>query len=164
MVAGSSSPLVNSLGQPIAADAAAEQAFRTWFGKSLVVDPAGRPLVLYHGTNRQFDAFSVSEKKGIYFSTSENEAHRYADIVSRYGGKPRVIPVYLKIERNGWESYVQMTSRSAYQGIASAHTSIAQQWDGIHHPNDMTVVYHPCQIKAVANRGTFDPLDVNIGR
>jgi len=34
-------------------------AFKRWFGDSKVVDENGKPLVVYHGTNRDFDAFDL---------------------------------------------------------------------------------------------------------
>jgi len=32
-------------------------AFRVWFGNSKVLDSQGRPLVVHHGTHRDFSAF-----------------------------------------------------------------------------------------------------------
>ncbi len=49
------------------------EAFKKWFGGSKVVDDAGEPLVAYHGTSRDFDAFEQGNVEGafgssIYFS------------------------------------------------------------------------------------------------
>ena len=64
-------------------------AFRRWFGDSKVVDANGEPLVVYHGTTGDFDAFSpkfqgkvtraTSSKGGIFFASTPRTAQSYAD-------------------------------------------------------------------------------------
>lgn len=67
----------------------ATTAFRRWFGDSKVVDKAGNPLVVYHGTKKSFDAFSEeklgsnipyapSAKMGFFFSSRRKTAVKYA--------------------------------------------------------------------------------------
>lgn len=72
--------------------------FWRWFGDSKVVDEQGRPQVVYHATNAEFDTFDKQKQgtghgsalgKGFYFSTYEYQGEDY--------GK-NVMPVYLKIE------------------------------------------------------------------
>lgn len=41
-------------------------AFRAWFGDSKVVDAEGKPLVVYHGTDKTFDAFIPHELQDVY--------------------------------------------------------------------------------------------------
>jgi len=61
-------------------------AFKTWFGKSKVVDDAGKPLVVYHGTPEEFTSFDVDAgtnlggfgKSGAFFSASPENAGSYA--------------------------------------------------------------------------------------
>lgn len=63
--------------------------FRAWFGDSKVVDEAGKPLVVYHGTkspteDMAFDFSKIgsngrSEGAGFYFTTDQNIAAGYAD-------------------------------------------------------------------------------------
>ena len=63
------------------------QAFKNWFGNSKVVDENGNPLVVYHGTNADFDTFdnSVNQSKhrqvgadlGYFFTDSEKVARRF---------------------------------------------------------------------------------------
>lgn len=90
-------------------------AFRRWFGRSKVVDKAGRPLVVFHGTIRPFEAFDPStsgtkSKTGapsgtFFFSSSPSVAASYAnqhtyctgDKVWREGAT--VLPVYLSLQR-----------------------------------------------------------------
>ena len=69
--------------------------FKNWFGDSKVVDENGRPLVVYHGTNTEFDTFdrgkassAYGSKYGFYFANKE-VAEDYGDIV---------MPVYLAMK------------------------------------------------------------------
>lgn len=63
-------------------------AFRAWFGDSKVVDENGDPLVVYHGTVQNFDAFDPSRAniesdwgRGIYFTnTKEDVGANYAGV------------------------------------------------------------------------------------
>lgn len=79
--------------------------FKRWFGDSKVVDENGKPLVVYHGTNREFDVFqdgsnssktgNANAQLGFFFSNSHEEASRYAKNWGRTSGN--VIPVFLSI-------------------------------------------------------------------
>lgn len=68
--------------------------FKRWFGDSKVVDKNGRPLVVYHGTNADFDTFkgtkilNSSEGVGFNFAVKKNIAEAFG----------KVMPVYLKLE------------------------------------------------------------------
>lgn len=79
------------------------EAFKNWFGDSKVVDANGKPLVVYHGTNSSFDAFSPSRigessgnrgflGSGFYFSGESETANAYAD-----EGGGNVVPVFVKL-------------------------------------------------------------------
>lgn len=80
------------------------EAFKKWFGASKVVDARGHPLVVYHGTNADIDAFDKEKvgtrwdvSIGFHFSDRTDEANIYAG--SELGsGDGSVIPAYLKIE------------------------------------------------------------------
>lgn len=82
------------------------EEFRRWFGDSKVVDEAGRPLVVYHGTRQDFNAFEPNIRKtdqlgfGIHFAEDRSFAARYSedDTVARKGKSPRVIPVFLSLQ------------------------------------------------------------------
>jgi len=64
--------------------------FWNWFGDSKVVDNQGKPLVVYHGTNKSFNSFdklkrgSVTSAKssmdGFWFTTDKNLAGSYANL------------------------------------------------------------------------------------
>ena len=70
--------------------------FYKWFGKSKVVDEQGRPKVVYHGTNADFDKFDQKKQrpgqyggKGFFFSEDEKVTKNFGD---------KVMPAYLKAE------------------------------------------------------------------
>ena len=79
------------------------EAFKRWFGDSKVVDATGEPLVVYHGTDKDFTTFDAEKPKtsgamhgkGFYFADAAT-ASSYADTPS---GGGLVMPVYLKMER-----------------------------------------------------------------
>lgn len=111
----STEPMARVAGEVRAADAVALPAvetpeFKSWFGDSKVVDDAGKPLVVYHGTGASFDAFDPSVVGqstdagklglGFYFSARPDIASFYAERskVSRDAG-PNVMPVYLSMKK-----------------------------------------------------------------
>lgn len=62
--------------------------FRRWFGDSKVVDEDGNPLVVYHGSNENFDTFNIDNfgindsgwlGMGFYFSDKKETASNYTD-------------------------------------------------------------------------------------
>jgi N12 class adenine-specific DNA methylase len=85
-------------------------AFKLWFGASKVVDASGKPLVVYHGTQSDINAFVTSRPSpsgintwhGAYFSPSPSLASSYASQPGRSAGDavagPNVMPVYLSIK------------------------------------------------------------------
>lgn len=96
-----------------------QSAFRDWFGQSQLLDAGGSPLVLYHGTNKDFTEFDSSAVNsrfpfsfGFHFTDSQDEASVYADSVTnaavdfnptaRFGIPPmeggNIMPVFLRAE------------------------------------------------------------------
>jgi len=79
-------------------DKTQSKEFKQWFGDSKVVDDSGKPLVVYHGTNNQFEAFQhkfIGERgtsfgRGFYFAANE-------DISKGYG--KNVESFYIKIDK-----------------------------------------------------------------
>jgi hypothetical protein len=130
-VDGVDRPVQNSKGQLIHPTKSGLENFWKWFGDSKVVDAQGRPLVVYHGTAKDFEAFS---KKGInfnqatlgYYFTSAPEpntskGHYYGSTASEYAqnaqpegystpGGANIVPAYLAINSpielnaDGWYS------------------------------------------------------------
>lgn len=91
---GQEKTVYNSTGERIAKSKEALENFYNWFGDSKVVDEQGRPLVVYHGTYADFDAFNknmVSNysaySKNFYFTENKQRA-------TDYGNK--ILSVYLK--------------------------------------------------------------------
>lgn len=143
---GQEKTVYNSDGERIAQSKEALQNFYNWFGDSKVVDKQGRPLVVYHGTNKKFDTFDKSkigkkhknlyQGKGFYFTSEYYEAQGY--------GK-RLMPVYLKIENPALSDY-----------------NIKPENDGISAAHGVWVAFEPNQIKSTQNRGTYSESDENI--
>jgi hypothetical protein len=93
--------------------------FDIWFSGSKVVDADGNPLVVYHGTNAEFDTFDVAKfghwdngtkwdfeenkplkDKGFFFTANKTAAQDHAEgAVEWAGGKPIVLYVYLQIKK-----------------------------------------------------------------
>ena len=84
--------------------------FKRWFGKSAVVDEAGEPLVVWHGTAvpgvTQFETYGSKHGlmgQGAYFTESLDVAQGYAETgkgkARRLGADPtpNVMPVYLSL-------------------------------------------------------------------
>lgn len=98
---GVARPTRNSEGMPLTGSEEGLRAFWKWFGDSAVVDEEGRPLVVYHGTGDQFEAFDVAKigsnatalGYGFYFAVNKDVARGYESD----GGT--ILPVYLAIEK-----------------------------------------------------------------
>jgi 2'-5' RNA ligase len=70
--------------------------FRRWFGDSKVTDDRGRPLIVYHATNKDFAAFDPDlSDLGAHFGTTEQAS----DIAHMERPGERTMPVYLSIEK-----------------------------------------------------------------
>lgn len=103
-VDGVQRPTTNSKAQPIASDEKGVRAFWKWFGESKVVDEQGRPLVVYHGTAYNFDAFGKKVQRAgdpvvdnaYFFTSSPQVASMYALHGSETEGN-RVLTAYLNI-------------------------------------------------------------------
>ena len=90
-------------GQVLNADQTTTPEFRTWFGESKVVDEQGKPLVVYHGTDRSFDTFSLNFRTenqgndqfgpGYYTTTSATGAGGYAN-----GEGANILPLYISLQ------------------------------------------------------------------
>ncbi len=83
----------NSEGKLIHADDESVRNFWRWFGDSKAVDDLGRPLVVYHGTNQDFDEFMLGAEsqghttgagpaKGFFFSENPANASGWASAVA----------------------------------------------------------------------------------
>ena len=85
-----------------------------------VVDESGKPMVVYHGTNKDYENFSEStlgektgnptSRMGFFFSGFPSEASRYASDWGKAGGNVR--PVYLDIKNPKRLTYKEMNDIS----------------------------------------------------
>ena len=158
--------------------------FREWFGDSKVVDEDGRPLVVFHGTNREFNSFSHDAEQqndagfageGFYFMSSKEWGDGYAEVaVDNSGGEARTIEAYLRMENPKVISDYQEVIKGRdirESGVARAVAKEIREsgHDGVilmpkkkGGPREYMVL-DPVQIKsATNNRGTFDPSDPDI--
>lgn len=110
----------NSLGKPIAHSDQALKNFWKWFRGSKVVDSAGRPLVMYHGTGADFAKFGYefadkgvgAHGMGFYFTSAPSTASGYAS-----GEYPNVMPVYLNIKKPMPSNYKRLLNRAQLRRI-----------------------------------------------
>lgn len=146
--------------------------FKAFFDNSKVVDADGKPLVVYHGTDQNIEAFRVSSGmgvRGVYFANNTEVSDGYAG--ERDGSV--VYPVYLSLKNPAteadmdrvWGALPADKTRTAGQRTAALKKA---GFDGAVYdysgtgPNFYYVAFEPTQIKSVNNRGTFDANDPNI--
>jgi GGDEF domain-containing protein len=139
-------------------------AFRRWFGDSKVVDENGDPLVVYHGTDVEFNNFE-SQKNGrsdaFFFTDSDRTALAY--------GK-NVIPSYLSIKNPyiAEEGITGLRAKRIDELKAQGYDGAGLlDWDQRTFPLHKTVrewvAFDPTQIKsATGNNGNFDPSNPSI--
>lgn len=131
-------------------------AFKNWFRNSKVVDANDNPVVVYHGTDKKFRAFSKKKSiMGIIWFTS-NKADIEAGEVGA-AGKGHVLEMYASIQNPaGWEEYDKLglweLQARGYDGAMLKHK------DG----SFTGFVFNPTQLKSVKNKGTFDPSNKNL--
>lgn len=174
-----SRPTANSNGRPIAATEEGIRNFWRWFGDSKVVDRYGRPLIVYHGTYANIEAFRTP----AFFAEEPEIASAYAGGIS-----PNVVPVYLRIsnplrmddlgdlERVIGDSVDLTTFNYDWEALESKKVIDAIKgagYDGVYFTADAMpdtnethsswVVFDNTQIKsAIGNVGTFDPSTADI--
>ena len=124
------------------------------------MDEQGRPLVVYHSTNAEFNAFRASGLSGglIYFSPSPEGATNAAR------GRGRMVEAYLKASKP-----LNSAGKPVHWGAAQdvwAKRARAGEGDLIHVKDEAGVsfaVTDPTQIKsATGNQGTFSPSNPSI--
>ncbi|MBX3504398.1 MAG: hypothetical protein KF895_02890 [Parvibaculum sp.] len=132
------------------------EAFKKWFGDSKVVDENGKPLVVYHSTDKRFQKFDPKKAiGGQHWFTNDREAIERGEVGA--AGRGVVVEAYLSLKNPaGWSEYDKFTLDEL----------ISRGYDGLLLPEkDGTATYvafEPTQIKSVDNRGTFDPNDPRI--
>jgi hypothetical protein len=151
--------------------------FKNFFGESKVVDADGKPLMVYHGTTKDFDTFRPNYARGqgtgVYFSDIASDTEAFSH-------KGSTMPVFLRMEKPYFD-YLPPNDRAKLQDadrfdesadVDSPRFNIDYRneelrrlgYDGIisKEGNGITgseyFVFEPTQIKsAIGNEGTFDP-------
>jgi hypothetical protein len=88
-------------------------AFKKWFEGSKVVDDAGKPRMVYHGTNQDFQRFdSKKATQGLHWFGSDKNAITSGEITSQYGsgGTKKLMSIYAAMKNPaGWDEYSRFT-------------------------------------------------------
>ncbi|MEX5367399.1 GNAT family N-acetyltransferase [Acinetobacter haemolyticus] len=152
------------------------EAFKNWFGDSKVVDDEGKPLIVYHGTDADFNSFSKKSfgkgmgdeggrAGGFFFTKDRKNAAIYAG-EAVYQNNP---DDYHKGNRgNVMPLFLSMKNPMIVEGAESRRADIVKKaqelgHDGIIDPRGDYVVFDPSQIKsAISNDGNFDSSNPNI--
>ncbi len=143
--------------------------FKEWFGDSKVVDKNGRPLVVYHGTNAEFDIFSKEKIKrgtGFWFSSNKETSKEYGDIKEFYLSVKNPIDVnknrndFIKFAKEAMPEIPNDVSEHYIISDALGSTAFKEYlqnkgYDAISLGNSY-IVFNPNQIKSVYNRGTWN--------
>jgi hypothetical protein len=153
----------NSEGKPIHPTDDGIRNFHRWFEDSKVVDKHGRPQVMYHGTNRDFKAFSKNvfpnfntpqDKIGFFFTKDTTYANQYT------GDHGHIMPVFLKSNSPKYEdvSVIDKIENGTRQYAGTYVSKLKKSgYDSVSFGDVEHAVFHPSQIKsAIGNDGSFD--------
>lgn len=151
--------------------------FKAWFGNSKVVNDAGNPLPVYHGTREEFDTFNSSKYgtfgPAIYTTPDKKAAFEYA---GGHGGN-KVYELFVKSEKPFTVS--DSLSSKDFWDISKGKSDEERIKDFLNKGYDSAIakgygssvfgktspeiaVYSPSSLKSMSNRGTFNPDDPNI--
>lgn len=136
--------------------------FQKWFAGSKVTDAKGKPIVVYHGTNADFQEFdpkflkSKTEIKGFFFGTNKNLAASF--------GSKNVIAAFVNIQNPATFKQVTEIAKTGVKAPQIAAALMKKGYDGIYDPSrNLVVAFSPSQIKAAeGNKGSFDAKSKNI--
>lgn len=130
---------------------------------SKVVDENGEPLVVYHGSDAQFDVFDKTKGRanmdiqGMFFSPWEIDAQGY-------GGHVRAFFLNIKNPANEGQGYKALNRYAGqnYAGIKAREDLASHGYDGVNNGDEEFIAFEPTQIKSVDNNGNFSADDPNI--
>lgn len=147
-------------------------SFKKWFGDwendaenaSKVVDENGEPMVMYHGSDAEFDTFDETKTRnkmdiqGMFFSPWGEDANGY-------GGN--LYACFLNMRKPAPESkgYKALNNFSRFRNAGEMARKFLQKlgFDGVNNSDEEFIVFNPNQIKsATGNIGTFDASNANI--
>jgi len=161
--------------------------FSNWFENSRVLTEDNKPLPMYHGTGKDFDAFQEN-KRGVHFlSPSPEFANKYAgaEYSVAVGESPNVIPAYVKaVNPFDFENKKHVNAVAVKAGLTPNAIKEVKKglwsriedrtimdaikklgFDGVYVKEEGVKnlgVFAPEQIKSIFNRGTYDPKDPRI--
>ncbi|MBB3010618.1 PLxRFG domain-containing protein [Cupriavidus alkaliphilus] len=160
------------------------EGFKRWFGDSKVVDGAGKPLEVYHGSESAGFGVFHEGKAGIFFTSKRLMATQYAGsrdeaVVGDRG--PGIYHAYVKITNpfevdwgekdwNKGEGRFKTTDEVAlyakahgYDGAIIRNAKDAATDVYSHVVADLFVVFDPVQVKSsTQNQGAYDPANPDI--
>lgn len=158
IIDGIDRPRTNSEGAPLHDTEDGLIEFWRWFGNSRATDILGRPVVMYHGTDAEFDHFSthfVSGNsanefgRGFYFTSCHSAAVLYAE---QHHQRGRVVAAYLAIETPRVVSTFDRGGATGwhgeYDGLIATYPDTAGSMDPRHWAE--VVVASPDQIRLSA--------------
>lgn len=153
--------------------------FKQWFGESKVVDDAGQPMRVYHGTASEMDAFDVEGLSGVNFKQGEgfvfftDKPDAYPSSASDYAKQAagnrqgaNIIPAFVKLEKP-----LTINADGYYNAVAAFDKQVEKireqvktgDYDGVivrysdGSGDQLIAVTRPEQIKsAIGNSGSFD--------
>ena len=142
--------------------------FKEWFGDSKVVDENGEPLVVYHGSPNEFDAFDkskVGEKYGavadlgFYFTNDKFMAQNYQDISGTVYSTFLNLKNPLIVNGEGWGSAIAQADKrhtdlkrwaeeqNADGIIVTSTDEILEDDNGREYQDAVYIAFEPNQIK-----------------
>ena len=131
---------------------------------SKIVDENGEPLVVYHGSDADFNVFDRTKGRanmdiqGMFFSTWELDSK---------GNGANVRASFLNIRKpaNEGQGYKALNRHRGQNGagVKAREDLIAAGFDGVNNSDEEFIAFEPNQIKSVTdNNGAFSSYDVNI--
>ena len=151
--------------------------FRAWFGSSKVAS-GGAPLVVYHGTTRDFSSFDIGRrgdktggadaKAGFFFAENPDAADQFTWEAGEKTG--HIMPVYLSLQNPLYSPLVLDGTNSLKaasvieQARASGHDGVVfEQSDMLGRRGRCFAAFEPEQIKsAIGNSGAFSRLNQDV--
>ena len=135
--------------------------FKRWFKGSKVVDEDGKPLIVYHGSDADFNAFDMTKGRanmdiqGAFFSPWDDDA-------AGYGGNVRAFYLSIKNPADEGTAYKALNRFKGQNeaGVKAREYLESLGYDGVNNGGEEYIAFHPEQIKsATDNVGLFDPMN-----
>ncbi len=135
--------------------------FKRWFKDSKVVDEDGKPLIVYHGSDADFNAFDMTKGRanmdiqGAFFSPWDDDA-------AGYGGNVRAFYLSIKNPADEGTAYKALNRFKGQNeaGVKAREYLESLGYDGVNNSGEEYIAFHPEQIKSATNNvGLFDPMN-----